>query len=87
MPAVPPGGLGNNLREETMKSTSTTATRKKTAAAARAAKPAASERPSPTHEEIALRAQELYRQSGCQVGRDREFWLEAERQLQCGLRT
>ena len=34
-----------------------------------------------TRDEIALRAQELYEKSGCQGGRDVEFWLEAERQL------
>ena len=35
----------------------------------------------PTHDEIALRAHQLYEQSGYQSGRDAEFWLEAERQL------
>ena len=34
-----------------------------------------------TRDEIALRAHELYEKSGCQGGRDVEFWLEAERQL------
>ncbi len=37
--------------------------------------------PAPTHEQIALRAHELYVRSGHQPGRDQEFWLEAERQL------
>ena len=70
-----------------MESRRKTATRKKTAVAARATKPTESKRLSPTHEEIALRAYELYLQSGCRPGRDKEFWLEAERQLQRGLRT
>lgn len=34
-----------------------------------------------THDQIALRAHSLYEQSGCQGGREVEFWLEAERQL------
>jgi Protein of unknown function (DUF2934) len=34
-----------------------------------------------THEQIAVRAHELYARSGYQAGRDVEFWLEAERQL------
>lgn len=42
--------------------------------------------PSPTHEAIALRAHELYVQSGFQKGREVEFWLEAERQLKGGVR-
>jgi hypothetical protein len=87
MPAVRRGGLGNNLREETMKGTTKTATRKKTVASSRAAKPTTNRRRSPAHDEIALRAHELYLQSGCQPGRDKEFWLEAERQLQRGLKT
>jgi hypothetical protein len=41
--------------------------------------------PSPTHEAIALRAHELYVQSGFQGGRELEFWLEAERQLKGGM--
>jgi hypothetical protein len=36
----------------------------------------------PTHEQIAQRAHELYVRSGHQHGREQEFWLEAERQLQ-----
>ena len=35
-----------------------------------------------THEQIAARARELYERSGCQPGRDEEFWLDAERQMQ-----
>jgi hypothetical protein len=35
----------------------------------------------PSHEQIALRAHELYVRSGHQQGREQEFWLEAERQL------
>jgi hypothetical protein len=71
-----------------MESTTRTATRKKTATAtARAAKPTDDQRRSPTHEEIALSARQLYLHSGCQPGRDMEFWLEAERQLNGGLKT
>jgi hypothetical protein len=65
-----------------MESTTKTTARRKTSKAV--AKPPTSQGPSPTHTEIALRAHELYLQSGCQSGRDKEFWLEAERQLQGG---
>jgi hypothetical protein len=34
-----------------------------------------------THDAIAVRAHELFVSSGCQTGRDLEFWLEAEHQL------
>lgn len=34
-----------------------------------------------THEEIARRAYALWEWEGCQHGRDKEYWLEAERQL------
>lgn len=40
---------------------------------------------SPSHESIALRAHELYEQSGFQGGRELEFWLEAERELKGGM--
>ena len=43
--------------------------------------------PSPSHEEIAVRAHELYVQSGFQSGREVEFWLEAERELKSGLQV
>jgi len=36
---------------------------------------------SPTHEEIAQRAQEIWQRYGSPGGRDTEIWLEAERQL------
>jgi hypothetical protein len=36
----------------------------------------------PTHEEIALQAQWLWRDRGCPEGVDDQIWLEAERQLQ-----
>ena len=36
---------------------------------------------SPSKEEVAQRAQEIWHQSGSPSGRDTEFWLEAERQL------
>jgi hypothetical protein len=34
-----------------------------------------------SHDVIARRAEELWRQYGCPQGRDEEIWLEAERQL------
>ena len=37
--------------------------------------------PTPTHEEIALHALQLWHDRGCPDGRDTEIWLEAERQL------
>jgi len=36
---------------------------------------------SPTHEEIASRAKQLFVESGHVPGRDEQNWLEAERQL------
>ena len=51
------------------------------------AKPVASQLPTPTKREIAVRAYELYARSGHQPGREVEFWLEAERQLQRGLKA
>ena len=38
----------------------------------------------PTHEEVAQRAHQLWQDSGCPDGRDTEFWLDAERQLTAG---
>ncbi len=38
----------------------------------------------PTHDEIARQAQELWQDRGCPAGRDVEIWLEAERQLHEG---
>ena len=35
----------------------------------------------PTHEEIAVEAEVLWRQRGCPRDHDLEIWLEAERQL------
>jgi hypothetical protein len=35
----------------------------------------------PSHEEIATRAEALWREKGCPQGCDDEIWLEAERQL------
>jgi hypothetical protein len=32
-------------------------------------------------EEIKVRAHELWKQHGCPLGRDLEFWLQAEREL------
>ena len=38
----------------------------------------------PTHDEISLQAQQLWRSRGCPAGRDNEIWLEAERKLSEG---
>lgn len=38
----------------------------------------------PTHEEISLQAQQLWRSRGCPDGCDDEIWLEAERNLRHG---
>lgn len=38
----------------------------------------------PTHDEIALQAAQLWKDRGCPEGIDNEIWLEAERQLQEG---
>ena len=54
-----------------------------TTSATRASKSAAPA--SPSHDEIARVAHELYVQSGYQAGREVEFWLEAEKQLKSGL--
>ena len=35
----------------------------------------------PSHEEIAMRAEALWREKGCPQGCDTEVWLEAERQF------
>lgn len=35
----------------------------------------------PTQEEIAVRAYHLYLDGGCQHGRDREYWFQAEQEL------
>lgn len=48
----------------------------------RTARAAASQPPAPTKREVAVQAYELYAKSGYQPGREVEFWLEAERQLQ-----
>ncbi len=65
----------------TRKITATSATPKlrKTAATGTSAK--RSTTPPPSHEAIAMRAHDLYVQSGFQGGREVEFWLEAEREL------
>jgi hypothetical protein len=34
-----------------------------------------------THEQIALRAREIYMKRGCRPGQDEQNWLEAEAQL------
>jgi hypothetical protein len=35
----------------------------------------------PTHDEIALRAQEIWRERGFPHGEDKQHWYEAEQQL------
>ena len=40
----------------------------------------------PSHGEIAVRAHELFEQSGRHPGRDEQYWFEAERQLKGGLK-
>ena len=37
--------------------------------------------PAPTHEQIAKRAQEIWKQRGRPHGQDKEHWFEAEEQL------
>ena len=69
-------------RSTTTPTTSTARVRKSTVVSTRS--PLTSP-PSPTHEAIALRAHDLYVQSGFQGGRELEFWLEAERQLKGGM--
>jgi hypothetical protein len=41
----------------------------------------ASKLDTPSHEEIAARAEEIYRQSGCVPGKDLENWVRAENEL------
>ena len=43
-----------------------------------------SSRPTPTHEQIARRAYEIWIQSGYVTGRDVENWAQAERELSTG---
>ena len=35
----------------------------------------------PSREDVARRAEEIWKAEGCPSGRDTEFWFEAERQL------
>ena len=69
-------------RSTTTPTTGTSRVRKSTVVSTRST---LSSSQSPTHEAIALRAHELYVQSGFQGGRELEFWLEAERQLKGGM--
>ncbi len=41
----------------------------------------AAKRPGPTHDQIAQRAQEIWRRHGCPPGEDKENWFEAEAEL------
>lgn len=79
---------GSTATTKTVKATAgTRTTRTKTATKARAAATADTatavlDAPRmPSHDEIALRAHQLYERSGFTHGRDAEFWLEAEKQL------
>jgi hypothetical protein len=36
---------------------------------------------SPSHADIAARAEQIYRESGCMAGRDLENWVQAENEL------
>ncbi len=38
-------------------------------------------KPGPTHEQIAMRAQDIWKRHGCPPGEDRENWFEAEAEL------
>jgi hypothetical protein len=40
-----------------------------------------------THEDISARARQLWENAGRPVGRDDEFWLQAERELRLGAET
>jgi len=37
--------------------------------------------PMPSHEQISLRAYEIYQRGGCADGRDQQDWLQAEREM------
>lgn len=74
--AATAGSARNATRAATPKATRAT-TARKAATSRKAAAPART----PDHEAIAVRAHALFVESGCQPGRDEEFWLEAERQL------
>jgi EAL domain-containing protein (putative c-di-GMP-specific phosphodiesterase class I) len=77
--------MQENRTEGAMRTTKKmTPSTKAKAPAPRAAKPIAPAVPMPAKSEIAIRAYELYANSGRQPGREVEFWLEAERQLQRG---
>jgi hypothetical protein len=43
--------------------------------------------PTPSHEEVTQRAQEIWRERGSPEGQDTEIWLEAERQLSSKIST
>jgi hypothetical protein len=49
--------------------------------ATNASKPKQAAPATPAHEQIALRAYEIWFRNGCQDGRDVEDWLEAEAEL------
>jgi len=70
-----------------MESTRKPALRRPRASGHREKKFAASQSHQLAREEIALRAYALFVQSGRPAGRDKEFWLEAERQLESAVET
>ncbi len=43
------------------------------------------ERASPTRDDIALRAREMWEVKGCPAGHDLDIWLSAERELVAGV--
>jgi hypothetical protein len=45
------------------------------------------EQSNPTHEQVALVAYQLWKKGGCQPGHDRDYWLQAEKQLVAALAT
>jgi hypothetical protein len=93
MPSKQPAAPKQRAAAASPKRTTATATprtRATTSATGRATKASASRTkptPSVTHHDIALRAHDLYVQSGFQGQREIEFWLEAERQLRKGIKT
>ena len=40
--------------------------------------------PIPSHEQISLRAYQIYQSGGCADGRDKQDWLQAEREMFAG---
>lgn len=76
------GGAAQSTGQKT-KAGSSTAPRKSNGTNAKQATSKAQtvETIQPTHEQIALRAQHIWRQKGCLWGQEDQNWLEAETQL------